>query len=125
MAKAKTHWRQKPGWEKVAEKIMSKKRGMKYTLHKENPTSFKKGENVGDENNAWKGDDAGVEAMHMWVKKWKGKASCCENCDREDSFYDWHNIDHKYRRVLDDYISLCRKCHYQFNKELREGGGQN
>lgn len=30
--------------------------------------------------------------------------------------YHWANIDHKYRRLLDDYISMCVSCHRQYDK---------
>ena len=29
----------------------------------------------------------------------------------------WANIDHKYRRNLDDWIGLCAKCHRRYDIE--------
>ena len=71
-----------------------------------------------DENTSgWKGDDAGCGAIHLWVERKKGKAKdCkCEHCDKQAR--DWANIDHKYRRILKDYIALCRKCHIKYDKK--------
>jgi len=68
----------------------------------------------------WKGDDVGYRALHDWVEKFKGKASYCEKCGKEKTSprsIHWANIDHKYRRVLDDYISLCQKCHLAYDIE--------
>jgi len=66
------------------------------------------------------GDNAGNQAMHNWVKKHKGIPKYCEHCKRTDKgAYHWANIDHKYKRNLDDYIRLCVSCHnkydYKFN----------
>ena len=56
--------------------------------------------------------------IHSWVARCKGKANYCEMCGASDiKRYNWANIDHKYRRVLDDYISLCQKCHYKYDKD--------
>jgi len=55
-------------------------------------------------------------------KHWKGKAKFCENCGKigekvgDRWNIDWANIDHKYRRVLEDYIGLCKKCHRKYDK---------
>jgi hypothetical protein len=65
----------------------------------------------------WKGDKAGYFAIHSWVKRWKGKPSHCEMCGKKEKrAYQWANIDHKYRRVLEDYISLCVPCHRIYDK---------
>ncbi|MCK9319812.1 hypothetical protein [Methanoculleus sp.] len=71
----------------------------------------------------WKGDKVGKIGIHIWVKKWKGAPNICEQCGKvieNPSDIHWHNIDHKYRRVLDDYIRLCRKCHGEKNKQLHK-----
>lgn len=85
------------------------------TMSKEN--SQKKSEAMrGSKNHQWKGDNVGYIDLHAWVVRWKGKASKCEICGIENKKrYEWANIDHKYRRVLEDYISLCTKCHRIFD----------
>jgi hypothetical protein len=67
----------------------------------------------------WKGKNAGYGSFHQWVNRWKPKTNTCEMCGEEKSGHKmhWANIDHKYRRVLDDYIRLCSKCHGIFDKE--------
>lgn len=66
----------------------------------------------------WKGDHVGNVALHQWVYKHKGRPNECEICNRTDlKSYDWANIDHKYRRNLDDFIRLCRSCHRKFDIE--------
>lgn len=79
---------------------------------------------VGELNNKWKGNEVSYSGMHHWVAKWKGKPLVCEKCGRTDlnkGNYHWANIDHKYRRVLDDYIRLCVQCHtdYDIEKNLK------
>lgn len=60
--------------------------------------------------------NAKKEAMHLWVIKHKGSPKKCEDCGRTDKMhYDWSNIDHKYRRVLEDYTRRCRSCHRKFD----------
>lgn len=67
----------------------------------------------------WKGENANYRSFHKWVGRWKPKTNICEMCGIEQSKQriHWANIDHKYRRVLDDYIRLCSKCHGIFDKE--------
>jgi len=66
----------------------------------------------------WKGDKVSYTALHMWVSRWKGKPMKCEMCGAEGrKRYDWANIDHKYRRVLEDYIRLCVPCHAKYDYE--------
>lgn len=80
-------------------------------------TEFKKGENLNESHPLWRGEDAHIKSKHSWVKRHKGKAEQCLNCQvsSETKTIDWANIDHKYKRNLDDYISLCRSCHRKFD----------
>ena len=105
------------------------KQGMNPNSHnfkKGNKTEsqFKKGHKINlgkleEKSGLWKGDKAGYSAIHIWVNKWKGRPITCEKCGKTDltnKQIHWANIDHKYRRVLDDYIRLCRKCHCEYDK---------
>ena len=78
---------------------------------------------IGNKNGAWKGNDVGYGTLHQWVQRWKGKAKKCQECSRTP--VEWANIDHEYKRKLDDYISLCDKCHraYDIEKGLRKYKG--
>jgi hypothetical protein len=74
---------------------------------------FKKGElHLG-----WKGDKVGYRALHSWIRKCKGKAVnfLCVDCGIQAD--EWSNIDHSWKRELEDYYPRCRKCHKKYDKE--------
>ena len=90
-------------------------------------TEFKKGEPQpkGNKHSEWKGDKVGYSGLHHWIIRWKGQPNTCEKCGKTGltgKKIHWANIDHKYRRVLDDYIRLCISCHqlYDFEKGFRK-----
>lgn len=65
----------------------------------------------------WKGENAKWSAIHMWVRRHKGKPQICQDCGataKEKRLY-WSNKDHQYRRNLDDYTSRCPTCHKNFD----------
>jgi len=66
----------------------------------------------------WKGEKAKPRAKHRWVVKHKGHPSSykCAHCDNQA--HDWANVNHKYRRKLDDYIPLCRSCHQKYDFKM-------
>ena len=67
---------------------------------------------TGAKNFSWKGDEASYVAIHIWISKWKGTPKKCERCGTTTAKkFEWANIDHKYRRILDDYIRMCTSCH--------------
>lgn len=75
-------------------------------------------EQTGEKHVRWKGDKVGYVALHSWVSRWKGKPSLCEMCGNTTAKkFEWANVDHKYRRVLDDYIRLCTKCHTNYDRK--------
>lgn len=79
----------------------------------------KKFPDIGEHLYNWKGDDVSYGALHRWVIGHKGDANMCVNCGIEGKKkYEWANKDHKYRRCLDDYISLCTSCHRRYDKGL-------
>lgn len=68
----------------------------------------------------WAADKPSYRVVHMWVEKWRGKPDTCEKCGRKGlkgHSIQWANIDHTYKRILDDYIRLCAKCHDAYDKE--------
>jgi hypothetical protein len=66
----------------------------------------------------WKGEKAGKKAKHEWISVNYGKPNYCEHCKRTDrKKYEWANIDHKYRRVIEDFIRLCVSCHRKYDYE--------
>jgi hypothetical protein len=75
---------------------------------------------TGVKSHHWKGDTASYSAMHRWVRRWKGSADHCEVCGVEGKKkYEWANIDHKYKRIFDDYIPMCTSCHIKYDKERK------
>lgn len=88
-------------------------------IHQSPLTEFKVGQFTNEKHFRWKGESANLKTKHKWVSRNKGVAEQCQNCGigKDKKIIDWANVDHKYRRELDDYIPLCRKCHRQYDKE--------
>ena len=80
-------------------------------IHLSPNTEFKKGQFVEENHPNWKGDKVGYFALHDWVYRHKGKPTKCEHCAEPRIKFQWANKSHKYIRNLDDWISLCIKCH--------------
>ena len=59
----------------------------------------------------WKGDKAGYQAIHAWIRKNKIKPATCESCAKKTDYLDIANISGLYKRDVDDFEYLCRKCH--------------
>ena len=69
---------------------------------------------IGEKHPQWKGDGVGYFALHAWLNRNKGKANHCENTDckgRKPKKFEWSNISGEYKRDINDYESLCIKCH--------------
>jgi hypothetical protein len=78
-----------------------------------------------NENNpAWKNEKVGYKSLHQWIQRKKGKAKICAICQSNINI-DWANIDPKYSRDLKDWISLCKKCHGEYDTKMgiRKKGG--
>jgi len=67
----------------------------------------------------WKGNKAKYSAIHMWIKLHKTRTGKCANCGKtgNNKQIHWSNIDHKYRRNLDDYVERCVPCHKKYDLE--------
>ena len=68
----------------------------------------KKKNQRGENNDSWKGKDAGVAAFHYRLKKKKGKAKRCEVCG-QGNYFEWANLSGNYGD-LDDYKQMCKSC---------------
>jgi len=129
----------------------SRPSGLKYTLHKDNPTwykkndprivgnqyckgrkpwnkdikglhlssstEFKKGENIGEKNNKWKGESVSYQNLHGWLRRNYKKTGACKNCNKEAKTQ-WANISQQYKRTIKDFIELCPACHVRYDKGL-------
>ena len=77
------------------------------------------GKNTGSDNGMWKGDNVGYHAVHNWIYRVKGNPYRCEHCNTTIAKkFEWANKDHSYKRILEDYISLCTSCHRKFDYEF-------
>ena len=68
----------------------------------------------------WKGDDVGYQALHTWVARELGRPNMCESCGRVEDrpyFIQWANKSGKYLRELSDWIRLCARCHYHYDRD--------
>ena len=65
---------------------------------------------------SWKGENAKYGAIHEWIRKKLGTPKFCECCGRTDKKkYEWCNINHKYKRDINDWMRLCTKCHRKYD----------
>lgn len=70
---------------------------------------------TGENNPMWKGNRVGRSAIHSWAHRRIPKPKLCTNCKRRPSL-DLANLNnHNYRKRLEDFAWLCRKCHMQLD----------
>lgn len=91
---------------------------VKKAITKSVKSRLERGSNRGKKHYNWKGEDVGYKRLHIWVNKWKGKAIVCIKCGATKSV-EWANISGKYKRELSDFMSLCKPCHMEYDKERR------
>lgn len=82
-------------------------------LIKANDGSFSKG------ITHWKGTISEYKSLHFWVGRYLGKPKKCEVCDKEElgKGMHWANKSGEYKKEKGDWIRLCAKCHYKFDKQ--------
>lgn len=103
--------RGKPSWNKGLS--VSDPRVLKYTKSK---VGQKRPTITGENNWNWRGDKISYSGVHQWIRRQLGRPLKCEHCGtNKKRRYNWANINHKYRRMLGDYISLCVPCHRKFD----------
>lgn len=79
----------------------------------------------GEANHAWKGSEAGYQALHLRVQTLRGKPNRCSTCDTTDPVvnYEWANLSGRYEDV-NDYARLCIPCHRRLDSARRAVSGQ-
>jgi hypothetical protein len=71
----------------------------------------------GKNNGLWKGDNVKYDGVHAWIRRHKLKPLLCEDCKKTPP-KDLANISGEYKRDLNDYKWLCRRCHMIEDKRL-------
>ncbi len=87
---------------------------MKYLKENNKSNKLKDGN-----NGMWKGKKAGIMAIHRWVSLRKIKPEFCEICKKVPPV-DLANISQKYKRDINDFEYLCRKCHMTKDGRLKK-----
>jgi hypothetical protein len=72
-----------------------------------------------EKNPMWKGDEVGYGSLHNWIRRRKKKPEFCEKCKKRRPS-DLANISGKYKRDINDYEWLCRKCHMEDDGRLKK-----
>ena len=73
-----------------------------------------------NKNGNWKGNDACYISIHNWVKRKLGQPNFCSKCGKKGNNYQiqWSNVDHQYKRNLEDWNRLCIRCHREHDKTI-------
>jgi hypothetical protein len=73
--------------------------------------------NRGEKNGQWKGDNVGYMGLHTWIRRRFGlaKDKQCVFCGSRKNLH-WANVSRKYKRDINDWITLCCKCHGEYDK---------
>ena len=75
-----------------------------------NATFCKSHSKCEDKNPIWKGNKVKYDGLHTWIRNHKSKPNLCEKCKKAPP-YDLANISGEYKRDIDDFEWLCRRCH--------------
>jgi hypothetical protein len=83
------------------------------TLYKLRPNNIR-----GKNNGMWKGNKVKYEGLHTWIRTHKKKPLLCENC-KISKPYDLANISGEYKRDINDFKWLCRRCHMHEDNRIK------
>ena len=67
-----------------------------------------------EKGNNWKGDNVGLIAIHLWVRKHLPKPELCPQCKKKPPM-DVANITGIYKRDIKNFQWMCRSCHHKFD----------
>ena len=81
-------------------------------------------------HSSWKGNKAGIKAVHKWLGQHYGKPKYCINfnCLNKSNIFEWcKKIESSYTHNPNDYLWLCRSCHrkYDWTQEKKEQAIKN
>jgi len=77
-------------------------------------TEFRPGENAGELNPNWRGDEVGYHALHRWLDRHYPKLNACEFCGTDKNLQR-ANKTGEYMRDPSDWLTLCAKCHRRYD----------
>lgn len=65
----------------------------------------------------WKEVGYGYSAVHNWIRKKLPYPKRCSLCNRVKKL-EWANKSGEYKRDIEDWIALCRKCHVNYDRSI-------
>lgn len=71
-----------------------------------------KGKMINEKNPMWKGNNVKYRGLHSWIERKKKKPKVCEEC-KTNPPKDLANISGEYKRDINDFEWLCRRCHFK------------
>lgn len=74
--------------------------------------------NKSEKNPQWVGDKVSYKGLHSWVRRNKVKQNSCNICNKV-KLLDLANISGQYKRDLNDFEWLCRRCHMTLDGRIR------
>lgn len=79
--------------------------------------AFKRNQ-YGENNDSWKGENAGKQAFHRRLYARYGKPRICGVCGTtESNNYDYANLTGNYQDI-EDYLPMCRSCHWRYDRKI-------
>jgi hypothetical protein len=111
------------------QKFCSRKCGLVYRNKVNNPMSDPLVlEKISGKNSKfWLGENAGYFSKHDWIREQGINREKCLHCGINGFFYknnrwsiEFCNISGEYKRIIEDWITLCRNCHRKMDIGKRD-----
>src|SRR3990167_1349939 len=106
---------------KIPKEIVERIKETKLKNGKEgNKNYFKVHVFKGEEHRLWKGDKVSYIPLNQWLYRELGQPEICEYCGKtglKGKQIHWANKSKKYKRDLEDWLRLCAKCHYHYDRD--------
>lgn len=74
----------------------------------------KRGVPLGKSQWNWKGNKVGYGALHDWIRRYLVKPDVCGKCRKREP-HEIANLSGRYRRLLADWMWMCRSCHRKYD----------
>lgn len=59
----------------------------------------------------WHGDGVNYQQIHYWIRQKMGNPQECKSCGETERKLYWHNINDLYRKITEEWVSICPPCH--------------